>query len=295
MATIDFHRAYFKSLQYVLQGTDTLFPERVPITDEEQIKLAWSEYIKLYSPFVVCSRRPAIGSAYFADNVDRFKEQDFRLFGLPKDCVTFPRYYLRRAKESLIDYKCLGSVTEKPSTASRLGLILKVLSELHDARLDIETWSESASRSWCLYRNKKDSNRLYIRTHLSSHGISTRDLSFYDSQNKYLYQFNGYNYNVWAKLKDSTYALLDVLDIYDVLHEVAPSWDRYHKEYLTPLEHHRVLREQDLINTVECLYQSDTFKESWSMFMAEIMSHYQSELDTIYKTKLLMQNSKTTL
>lgn len=295
LATIDFHRAYFKSLQYVLAKTDTLFPESVPITDKTTLDENWREYIKLYSPFVVCSRRPSIGSAYLVENLERFKDQDFRLFGLPKECSAFPRYYVRRAKESLNPFQCIGRDSQKPTTCSRLGYITQVLVDLQDIRTDLDLWREDAPRPWCVYNNKAKGGRLCIKSSKWSQSILCSDLSFYDRQNKFMYQFNGYEYNVWAKLANNSYALLDCMDICDVLHEIKPSWDRYHKTYLSPLERKRVMQEIELQDIVSALFPATQDKTSVERFRDEIWRVYKTELATMYKTKLLMQNSKTTL
>ena len=164
LATIDFHRAYFKSLKMVIKQSSELFGSQIFTFSEDTNSLAesWKQYIKLYSPFVVCSRRPSIGSRYFDENLERFKEQDFRLFGLPKECSAFPRYYVRRTKEALTPFRCIGEISQKPSSVSRLGYISQILSILYNSRLSLDTWSENSSKPWRLYKSKDGCLRLKV-------------------------------------------------------------------------------------------------------------------------------------
>lgn len=290
LATINFHRTYFKSLYLVAKQSDLFDTEYVSqgLSSEEY---AWREYIKQYSPFVVCSRRPSIGSAYLEENLERFKTKDFRLFGLPSICTSFPRYYVRRTKEALYPYSCIGEDSDAPSSASRMGSIFQVLDELYNSRLDITTWKENATSSWCICNSDKGLKGINLN------GVfhSFRSLSFYDNKNRFLYQFDGYYYKIWAKLKNATYVLFDTMDIYDVLREFAPSWDRYYHDYISPMHDIQVCRESDLIDAITALYPSKNLEKSLDKFRKDVYYHYQQELDTNYKTKLLMSNSKQTL
>lgn len=286
LATINFHRTYFESLSLVVKQQKDLFTSPEYAFNESH-EFTWRDYIKKYSPFVVCSRRPSIGSAYFEDNLERFKVQDFRLFGLPKECATFPRYYVRRTKEAIYPIRCIGEVSQKPSSASRMGYIMQVLGELYNSRLSLENWCESAQKSWYCYREKGGAP--YIVGIDERQKIRLTDLSFYDSANKFLYQFDGYAYKVWAKMRDFSYSQIDYMDIVDVLQEFAPSWSRYRSQFLEPMYERRVLTEKELNDTILALYKShDAFTE-------EVYARYKVELEGKYKTKLLMQNSKTTL
>lgn len=294
LATIDFHRTYFKSMQYCLSKTDTLFPELIPITDRSVLDFNWKQYTKLYAPFVVCSRRPSIGSAYLEENLERFKEQDFRLFGLPDICTSFPRYYVRRAKESLIDFRCLGEISSLPTTSARLGNVLQVLAKLQDDQSSVDFWNETTTSAWCIYKSKgirylKPINATFKES------IKVSSLSFYDSVNKFLYQFNGYMYNVWAKLNDGSYTQFDQISIHEVLNEVKPSWDRYYEDWIKPMHDKLIQNERLFYDTVNALYKPTITQSSLDRFYDEVYARYNVELEQMYKRKLLMQNSKQEL
>lgn len=296
LATINFHRAYFKSLEQTIINQGTLFPEFVPIEDKQQIAIDWKEYCRIYSPFIVCSRRPSIGSAYLADNLERFKKQDFRLFGLPMEGLAFPRYFQRKSQESLYSIQCLGSKSEKPSSSSRMGYVLQVLSELYNARLDVANWNESSEKCWHISRKTEDERTFRC---ISWKGcrvpIKCNTLSFYDMANKFLYQFNGYNYNVWAKVHKGVFTKINEIDICDILREFGPDWCKFHKSWITKFHDSRVIHERELDDLVHALYKPTDNKSSYDLFYEHVYSLYRDELATRYKTKLLMQNSKTTL
>lgn len=290
LATIDFHRTYFKSIKLAIKPKTELFSgDSFQIIGDEGF--TWREYIKKYSPFVVCSRRPSIGSDYFKDNLERFTRKDFRLFGLPDSCTSFPRYYVRRAKESAYPVFCIGSVSQKPSSSSRMGYILQILTQLYNNRLFIENWSPTPQKSWCINKQKGGALSLCI----NDENISLSELSFYDSLNKFMYVFDGYGYKVWAKMRDYSFSLVDYMDIYDVLKEFYPSWDRFRKVFIEPAEYNRVLIEKELQDSINAYYKPFDDRSSYDLFLQDVYNIYQQELSGLYKTKLLMQNSKQLL
>lgn len=294
LATIDYHRAYFKSLNLVLESRKSLFESDVytDVSSSKSCILSWRDYTKKFSPFVVCSRRPSIGSQYFADNLERFKEQDYRLFGLPSSCTAFPRYYVRRTKEAVFDYRCVGEISQKPTTSSRMGYILQVLDKLYNSSLDIATWSGEFKMPWRVCRDESKGGELCLKFRDGT--IPCKSLHFYDSVNKYLYQFNGYSYNVWCKLCGS-FSLLYTMDIYSVLCNVSPLWDKYYKNFVVSSHEKRVLYEKDLEDSVYSMFSSQNGLDSYDLFAEYVKKAYEQELGIVYKTKLLMQNSKQEL
>lgn len=299
LATIDFHRSYFESINYVFEHQTDLFDGQFIYSDSQftstEKDALWREYIKQYSPFVVCSRRPAIGSAYLAENLDRFTAQDFRLFGLPMEGLAFPRYYKKKSAQALCPFDCIGSESEKPSSSSRMGHIVSLLGLLYSTRLDVDNWTEVPTYNWRIcYKKDGIRNSRFIECDRFS-PIKCRDLNFYDRNNKFFYQFDGYMYNVWCKLKNGAYSLLDKMDIYDVLKEIHPSWERFHKVWITPLHQMSVISERELNDYITHMYKPTDLKTSMDLFRDEVAARYKVELDTRYLTKLKMQNSKQTL
>lgn len=287
LATIDYHRAYFKSLSLIIKQNNLFETEFITASNLET-GFTWKDYTSLYSPFIVCSRRPAIGSAYLAEHLERFERADFRLFGLPLEGLAFPRYYLRKAKESVCPFLCVGRDSQIPSSSSRLENVIKILRFLQDSRLSIENWTQKPEFDWRICRTYVNQKLVPCICSKRSCPIPISDLHVYDSKNKYFYQFDGYAYKVWAKIS-GLYSLLYTLDICEALKEFVPNSFKYRRTYVIPFHVSRVSTERELDDYVNKIYGS------FKAFNDDIYSHYQAELDSMYKRKKLMSNSKQTL
>lgn len=289
LATIDFHRAYFKAL-----CSTTLFPE-LASESEFASNYTWDAYCKDYSPFVVCSRRPSLGLGYFQANCERFKKRDFRLFGLSEDCVAFPRYYLRKTKELLCPFQTIGSESGSPASSSRFGVLLSVLREIQVHRLDFGSFGDSFSSSWDISRScvptRKKVDPFKTTYRFGKKEVLLSDLHIYDMQNRIFYQFNGYSYTLWKRIHKLGYVRVGYADISDILNRCGPVYDNYYDNFLVPLERLRVLHEKDLQDTIDILYNG-TEREKYDAFRRDVDAAYQTELDTHYKHTLLTQNSK---
>ena len=89
----------------------------------------WYDYKKVFSPFFCCSKQPAIGYQYFAENVERFQRADYRLFGLPGDYL-FPLYFIRKSKESLCPLKAQSETNSGTTSYSRLPKMAALLENI---------------------------------------------------------------------------------------------------------------------------------------------------------------------
>lgn len=291
LATIDYHRAYFESLSLCIKQDD-LFTLSFANDGEcgKNSSFDWKQYVKEFSPFIVCSRRPSIGSAYFNENVERFNKLDFRLFGLPEDCIAFPSYYRRKVKENLNDFAALGLESYKVATSSRVGYILSVLSEIADSRTDVSNFENLASNVW---RKGGSGELVCYRGGEKIGSIPLASLHMYDYRNDIMYQFNGYSYTLWRKVKKIGFVRIENQDILDVLSLVKPSFDRYYKEYVVPMHKRAVLQEEEFYSSIRAIFGDSV--DAYERFTNEVYASYQSELSSLYKTKLLMQNSKRNL
>lgn len=291
LSTIDFHRAYFRSTLQVVTNPGELFPEFEEIdypSNREYVDRLWKEYIQDYSPFVVCSKRPSLGLSYLKRYILRFKECDFRLFGLPEECVSFPRYFVRKTKETFCDFVNVGEISQKPTTSSRLGYVSSVLDALSRDRLDFENFDQSAQNHWCVYGNK------IMKPYAGADGyIPLYSLHLYDKKNSVFYQFNGYYYTLWQKIARLGYRKLDIMDISQVSQMLKTQFKPFKEKFIDRLHTLKVLREKDLEDTISTLYKGETYDEKYSAFINDIWCRYKSECDTIYRHKLLTKNSKT--
>lgn len=291
LATIDFHRTYFESLCETLADTDTLFPKIERITDKSEIDERWKEYKLFYSPFIVCSRRPSIGFTYFEENCNRFKKQDFRLFGLPKEVSIFPNYYRRKTKESICPYTSIGEISCRPSSNSRLPFVVSVLRQILDMRTRVENLSVSRSDDWYISRYL-DKDYLHKVVDGLPTGIRKSDLHLFNLNTKTFYIFNGYDYACWHKYNRIGYEFVGYVPIENVLSIVQPFSDNLVSTVLRPNYIARKQREKTLYDSLVALYGKD---DTLDKFKEEVYARYRVELLEIQKIKFLSQNSKISL
>lgn len=302
LSTIAFHRAYFESINKILFNIGDGDPDWSLPKDAGEIKLAWKQYIKNFSPFTCCSKRPCIGFKYFEENKARFTQRDFRLFGLPNDCVAFPAYFTRKVKEGYSAFVALGEDSQKPTTSSRVGYILSILKEIYNERTKIENLGISFIPRWCccseaLKRGETivgdySPNDLYFH----EFGIVKQcSLHMYDVNNSTLYQFNGYGYILWHKYNNIGFVKVGYMDIIDVINMVQPSYMIYFENYVVPMHMQKVLQENELVNTIETLYKGNTYEDKFRKFREDVYALYQDELAGMYKDELIKKNYNQTL
>ena len=287
LATIDFHRAYFDSLQYVATKTETLFPEYERINDSKVLEDNWQEYTAKYSPFIVCSRRPSIGIAYLQDNLERFKNYDFRLFGLPQEVQSFPRYFVRKTKESLCDFDVLGKKSLLPASSSPLGGRLSVLYTLQNILHDFAFFDGSAQFPWNIVRNSQGIKGIDF----GSGFMPLSSFHFYDRKNKIMYQFNGSYYTLWVRVRKLGFVRLCELGVYDVLNEVQPQFNNLFEHYISRSHASKILQERELASTISTLYEGRE-SEKMKKFERDVYAYYLNELSLRRKKDLLSNNSK---
>lgn len=286
LATIDYHRAYFEAREKVLANPGELFPEYNP-QNRYNREQAWQDYMREFSPFIVCSKRPSIGLAYFEQNYERFKTQDFKLFGLPKECTTFPFYYVRKIKERLFSFNAVGEESGAISSNSRVGAILDSLREIVNQR------NSFVDDYFCTCTNQHQREE-YLSHYYELTKFPANSLHMYDAEHDVMYQYVGYGYNLWKKYNNIGFVKVGYLDICDVIERVQPDWNKYFEEWLKPLHHRKVLTEADLEEKIISTYGSQSYdkEKAYQRFNEEVYSRYQVELAEIKKKKLLMQNSK---
>lgn len=285
LKTLHFHEIYFKSLQKYIKNSDELFPEVAEITDTKVLDENWREYCKTYAPFVACSRRPAIGFTYLQENLQRFAAADFRLFGLSKECDTFPRYFMRKAKELCCRFVSLGSVSQEPATGSRMPYIKTLLSHMYNTRVDIESWTNDSAPVWCA-----DKKHLYYHsTGQSKERITDRmplsDFNFYDLKENIYYIFNGYDYTAWCKLKNKSYINLGKIDIIDIIHLIENDVDNLYKLFIEPFHRLSVKNEDKLYQKIHEKY------DDVEKFKTALWQEYSLELARMRKKDIIIENS----
>lgn len=293
LSTINYHRTYYNSIKEVCETRPDLFTIEYS-KDPKMADYKWSDYIKDYSPFTCCSKRPSIGAGYLNDNLSRFSEGDFRLFGLPKECSpVFPRYFLKKTKEHLCPFMAFSKKSDAISSNSRIGYISSILRTIYDDRLNFQVFNEDDSFSWCKgsFLGRPCLYYGYSRRQGAFDGhVLYSDLHMYDYNNRVFYQFDGIGYNLWHKVNSIGYTRCGYMDIIDVLNKIDPLVTKIENVVLRPFHIQRVLQEKDLQSQLQVLYGGNH-----EAFVDEANRIYRDELARNYKTNLLSKNSKLTL
>lgn len=108
----------------------------------------FNEYKKVFSPFFVCSKKPAIGFKYLQDNIGEFQKANFKLFGLPEDYV-FPLYFIRKTKEKICPYKAQSTTNDGYTSFSRIPKMAALIEHIQNALLIGENTNQVVQLFWC--------------------------------------------------------------------------------------------------------------------------------------------------
>lgn len=272
LATYEYHKEYFNSLQKFVANPDELFPDVREITDKKILECNWRAYCKTYGPFCVCSKRPAIGLQYFKENVCRFKEADFRLFGLSTKCEAFPRYWLRKTKENLSGFSAISSINRNITSPSRIGSILSVLREMRDSNLSIENWTSDLEFLRCKtpYCNAPEGEDNSITTYSC--------MSFYDHNTKLFYWFTGYDYAIRQKVRNIGFIDKGSLQISDAIRLLETGWNNLFDNCISKLEHKRLITEKELNVSIKNLFPDISENHLYDYWESKVYDIYRNEL-----------------
>lgn len=122
----------FKPIHSITTQEDYYLTTRVDNYLKEKNIKSWKEYRKAFSPFFSCSKKPAIGYQYLADNLKSFQNGDLRLFGLSKEYI-FPLYFIRKTKESLCPLKAQSQTNSNLTSFSRLPKMAALIDNIQTA------------------------------------------------------------------------------------------------------------------------------------------------------------------
>lgn len=208
------------------------------------------DYCKMFSPFFLCSKRPAIGYRYFQENEARFKKGNFDLYKLPIGSV-FPSYYYRKTKESFCPYKVISPKNGKPNSFANIPNVVSMLLELQDCiEANRSLINSDKSYEWCNVDNfewryepeaveqgcdklsngeiRQDVVRFVSKLY-GKQVIPKHFFDFYDTKNKITYSLAGdFQYNVI----DSNKNLIYRVPISTVVQEVLLAYDNLLDNFL---------------------------------------------------------------
>ena len=207
-------------------------------------------YKKKYSPFFLCSKKPAIGYGYFEANKTRFQKQDFRIPELQKGSI-FPTYYVRKTKESICPYKTISVENGKPNTYSNIPNVVSLLVDLQNCisfnegfAVHNKTYEYSCDFSSGQYRVIFSSPK-----QVDDINLPKKYFDFYDCKNHFTYSLApDFMYNVVDSRKNLIYRV----PISVVIQEIKKTYDLLLEEFLLPMfylsEYNRDSKKQAVIN-----------------------------------------------
>lgn len=267
---------------------------------------AYKEYKRVFGPFFLCSKRPAIGSAYFEKNKDRFQRQDFRLLDLPSNSI-FPQYYYRKTREAICPYKTISSVNLKPSSHASIPQVVSLLAELQDCINYDGGMYETNINYEFIVRHKHecsryDSSGVYKpleskipRQHVikfNAPALSSRPIykpvnyfNFYDCKNKLTYSLSSdFMYNVCDSYKNVIYRLpIDV-----VLKEVSSTYEVLLENFLIPNQMLSNSKKHEKLQVIKGEYGTyDNYLSHKKECIQTILNNFKIKQDLYKQTKTL--------
>lgn len=113
-------------------GTKTFLSPRLDNYLIEKNVFSIEDYEKVFSPFFVCSKKPAIGYKYLQEHIAEFQKCNFKLFGLPKEYI-FPIYFIRKTKESICPLKAQSETNAGATSYCRLPKMAALIDNIQTA------------------------------------------------------------------------------------------------------------------------------------------------------------------
>lgn len=261
----------------------------------------FNDYKKSYSPFFLCSKRPAIGFEYYEKNKGRFQERDFRLLELPKGCV-FPSYYFRKTKESLCPYKTISTTNWKPSSYARIPNVATMLVELQNCISFNEDFMQSCPlaeyvpverfnwRKGTPAERFSDGRTLRDDVIIFHSKYSAKEIrlprkyfSFYDCKNKYTYSLaSDWMYNV----TDSKLNLIYRLPIDVVISEIESTYNYLLYKFLIPQKAANDSKRNDKMQLIKNEFgYYENYAKAREDCINSLLANIQDKQEKYYQTK----------
>ncbi|AYQ58189.1 putative VP4 [Microviridae sp.] len=247
---------YGKSEWSIPKYSSRLWIEGRPIENADQVD---DLYRKRFSPFMLCSKSPAIGFDYLSENIDRFKTGDFRLFGLPKDGkFILPAYFVRKTKELCCPYCRINEETENLRTNATIPDLVSMLVEVQNCLDFVESFQ---SIQPVVYQDPVTDKITFENTSRVGPRIlsfSVRFFRIYDKLNHRWFDFNGTDYRVYRRTR---IGIQDVehVSVQEVITRLQTTYQYLYDNILCPQTNQRMRTEREMQE-----YIAATYGDSWN-------------------------------
>ena len=287
--SFDFDKLPTKQYHYRLLNSlyedPTYFHERITCDLFHCYESARAYYVKRYSPFMLCSKSPAIGFDYLQSNLTRFKTGDFRLFGLSeKDKYILPTYFVRKTKESLCPYTRINAYTESLTSNAGIPDLVSMLVEVANCMDFIQAMPSVEPPMQ--YIPATNSLR-YERTTNGArcHIVPIKAFTFYDKCNHEWYDFNGSIFLRYRKCRKGIQKISS-LSVSDVLDRLSNTYKLLYDTLLQPMTMQRVQRERSLQEQVLAEYGSmDVWRSVKTIYQDNLLDKIRDKQVKYNQTK----------
>lgn len=253
----------------------------------------WHDYKKAFSPFFHCSKKPAIGFQYVQDNLSRFQDCDFRLFGLHGDYI-FPLYFVRKTKESLCPLKAQSLSNQNTTSYSRLPKMATLLEDINLAReiaentdqiVQLFQYKDTICRieSGRRYHDLKELKRLRLPEEYHYYEWQFRSwyLDFTNHDTKVKYVFKGDKYALYT----TTDKFIRYETIENVLNLIKYYYEQLKNKILLPLYYKSQISSDKKDSVINECGGIEKFKQLKSDCVANLMNVVKRNQDRYKLTK----------
>lgn len=244
----DFDFNKIPTLKYILKDYEQ--EKIVNTSDDEDSSYTFKDYVRIHSPFMCCSKSPAIGSRYLSQFLPEFQKGNLRIFGVHGQNLIFPRFYTRKVKESLCPYVGLSKKNGKPLSSSSTFSLYTALSDYAGS---IKDYLETAD---VLYDPRAETwtDRIKHNSYFST--------DFYDLANRVYYiRINAYNYGLYAYNKHTReYDFIRQRAVCDVMDEMAVMYSTLLQRLLLPFDNSRKFYDKEFDEYIRVYYDGDKSK-----------------------------------
>lgn len=259
-------RYYAESIQELADGT----------LDEK--------YRKAFGPFMLCSKSPAIGAGYLYDNIDRFQEKDFRLFGVPDKSLIFPRYFLRKTKEVLCPFKCISKLNGKPTSSSGVPDLATLLVEIQTC---LEFNEGFLSSCQFVQIDRKVRSVYFNSTKFGEYAaFPWKQFNFYNSAGREYFLFAGNKYITLRRTRKGV-ILTGECSVQNVIDRLRYSYGKLLDKLLLPFEDSRVSKARIFDQMVRGEFGSkENYERIRKQYISALLSGVDDKQVKYYNSKI---------
>lgn len=252
--------------------------------DGSDLEYSFEKYIKDYRPFMLCSRKNAIGCRYLQKFLSEFREGHLRLFGIQEKNLLFPRYFVRKSKESCCPFKAVSIRSRKPLSAGSTWQVYTYVVKLCDTIKKFQDFTEL---------HKMDRESIGVRNCLDRcrDRVYNQYFDFYDCNARiwYLLDNDSNNYILCRYNKHTrNYDAVGYRSVFDVARDLKDTYEVLMKNIVEPFETSRLFNEMQFKDYLDTYF--DGSRDKFNARLAEIEALNKIKRDNLQARYLVTKN-----